>query len=143
MLCEPDLDRVSVTLRSALPARLPAVMVDILQIQQVLLNLLRNSIEAIGESGIVGGSILIEAKLTGAEFLEVIVADSGPGFPPERIENAFLPLSSNKPDGLGIGLSLCRSIIEAHGGKFRLKGRLGPLHAAHRNGTCLILFTWL
>jgi len=63
---------------------------------------------------------VIEAKLTGAEFLEVIVGDSGPGFPPERIENAFLPLSSNKPDGLGIGLSLCRSIIEAHGGKFRL-----------------------
>jgi signal transduction histidine kinase len=118
-------------------------MVDILQIQQVVLNLLRNSIEAIGESGMVDGSILIEAKLSGAEFLEVIVTDSGPGFPPERLENAFLPLSSNKPDGLGIGLPLCRSIIEAHGGKFRLKGRLGPLHAAHRNGTCLILFTWL
>jgi signal transduction histidine kinase len=119
-LCEPDLERVSVAARSALPARLPAVMVDILQIQQVLLNLLRNSIEAIGESGIVNGSILIEAKLTGAEFLEVIVADSGPGFPPERLENAFLPLSSDKPEGLGVGLSLCRSIIEAHGGKLRI-----------------------
>jgi C4-dicarboxylate-specific signal transduction histidine kinase len=115
-LCEPDLERVGVMARSALPARLPSVMVDILQIQQVLLNLLRNSIEAIGESGTVDGSILIEAKLSGAEFLEVIVADSGPGFPPERMENAFLPLSSNKPEGLGIGLSLCRSIIEAHGG---------------------------
>jgi two-component system sensor kinase FixL len=78
-------------------------MVDILQIQQVLLNLLRNSIEAIGGSGMVDGSILIEAKLSGAEFLEVIVADSGPGFPPERIESAILPLSSNKPEGLGIG----------------------------------------
>ena len=119
-LCEPDLERVSLATRSALPARLPTVMVDILQIQQVLLNLLRNSIEAIGESGIVDGSILIEAKLTGAEFLEVIVADSGPGFPPERLENAFLPLSSNKPEGLGVGLSLCRSIIEAHGGKLRI-----------------------
>jgi two-component system, LuxR family, sensor kinase FixL len=119
-LCEPDLDRVGVTAQSTLPARLPPVMVDVLQIQQVLLNLLRNSIEAIGESGMVDGSILIEAKLTGAEFLEVIVADSGPGFPPERIETAFLPLSSNKPEGLGIGLSLCRSIIEAHGGKFRI-----------------------
>jgi signal transduction histidine kinase len=95
-------------------------MVDVLQVEQVLLNLLRNSIEAIVESGKPEGSILIEAKLAGADFVEVRVTDSGPGFTPERIEDAFLPLSSTKPEGLGIGLPLCRSIIEAHGGQLRL-----------------------
>ena len=105
------------TARSVLPTGLPPVMVDVLQVEQVLVNLLRNSIEAIGESGNPARSILIEAKLAGNEFVEVIVADSGPGFSPEHIEN--LPLASKKPDGLGIGLSLCRSIIEAHGGQLR------------------------
>jgi signal transduction histidine kinase len=119
-LCKPDLERIDVTARSVLPARLPLVMVDVLQVEQVLVNLLRNSIEAIVESGNSGGSILIEAKLAGTDFVEVDVTDSGPGFTPDRIENAFLPLSSNKPEGLGIGLPLCRSIIEAHGGQLRL-----------------------
>jgi signal transduction histidine kinase len=119
-LCKPDLDRAGVSARSALHPRLPPVMVDVLQIEQVLVNLVRNSIEAIVESGKLEGSVLIEAKLAGAEFVEVLVTDSGPGFTPERIENAFLPLSSTKPEGLGIGLPLCRSIIEAHGGQLRL-----------------------
>jgi signal transduction histidine kinase len=118
-LCEPDLDRVGVTARSTLPSRLPPVMVDILQVEQLLLNLLRNSIEAICETGRADGSVLIEARLA-VEFVEVIVTDSGPGFTAERIEAAFLPLSSNKPEGLGMGLSLCRSIVEAHGGKLWL-----------------------
>jgi len=48
--------------------------------------------------------------------------DSGPGFPPQLLENAFLPLSSHKAEGLGIGLSLCKSIIEAHGGRLTLEG---------------------
>ena len=77
-LCEPDLDRAGVTARSVLPTGLPPVMVDVLQVEQVLVNLLRNSIEAIGESGNPARSIVIEAKLAGNEFVEVIVADWGP-----------------------------------------------------------------
>jgi signal transduction histidine kinase len=116
-LCQPDLDRASVTAHYRPLTSLPHIEVDGLQIEQVLLNLVRNSIEAIINSGSRHGSILIEAKRASNEFVEVRFLDSGPGFPLEQFENGFLPLSSNKPEGLGIGLPLCNSIIEAHGGR--------------------------
>ena len=119
-LCQPDLDRARVTARFRPAADLPSVMVDVMQIEQVLLNLVRNSIEAISDTGNRHGSLVIEAKPVNSEFVEVQLFDSGPGFRREQIENDFLPLSSTKPDGLGIGLPLCRSIVEAHGGRLWL-----------------------
>jgi two-component system, LuxR family, sensor kinase FixL len=119
-LCQPDLDRAHATVRTAISSDLPRIMVDLLQIEQVLINLVRNAIEAITESGSLRGKILIEAKALNSDFIEVGVVDSGPGFPPQILENAFFPLSSNKSEGLGVGLSLCRSIVEAHGGKLWL-----------------------
>jgi signal transduction histidine kinase len=117
-LCQPDLDRAGVRVRHSVAAGLPPVMVDMLQIEQALLNLVRNSIDAIGEAR--DGTIAIEAAPRDADFVEVSVRDSGPGFPPDRAANPFLPLSSTKKEGLGIGLSLCRSLIEAHGGRIWL-----------------------
>jgi two-component system, LuxR family, sensor kinase FixL len=123
-LCRPDLERAGATPRSALPSDLPLVMVDILQIEQVLLNLVRNSIEAIRDSGSSRGTILIEAKRTGGgvdgEFVEIGVTDSGPGFSRDYMVNGILPLSSSKADGLGIGLPLCRTIVESHTGRLWL-----------------------
>jgi len=129
-LCQPDLDRMHVIGRTVIAPDLPRVMVDLLQVEQVLINLLRNAIEAIGESGNVRGTIVIEAKNFDADFIEVRVVDTGPGFPPQLLESAFLPLSSSKSEGLGIGLPLCRSIVEAHGGKLWLddSSRGGAVH---------------
>jgi two-component system sensor kinase FixL len=117
-LCQPDLDRAGVKIRRSVAVGLPLVMVDMLQIEQALLNLIRNSIDAIREAG--QGTIAIEAALKDADFVVVSVRDSGPGFPPDRVANPFLPLSSTKQEGLGVGLSLCRSLIEANGGRIWL-----------------------
>ena len=95
-------------------------MVDILQIEQVLLNLLRNSIEAIGETKTLEGSILVEALAAGSDFVEITISDNGPGFPPDLFENAFVPFFSTKVEGLGFGLPLCKTIVEAHGGRLWL-----------------------
>jgi C4-dicarboxylate-specific signal transduction histidine kinase len=95
------------------------VKVDILQIEQVLLNLLHNSMEATSESETINRAILIEASAAGT-FVEVRVSDNGPGFPPDLLSDSFLPFFSTKAEGLGFGLSLCKSVVGAHGGRLWL-----------------------
>jgi two-component system sensor kinase FixL len=97
------------------------VKVDILQIEQVLLNLPHNSIEATGERETINPAILIEASAAGTQFVEVRVSDNGPGFPPGLLStDSFLPFFSTKAEGLGFGLSLCKSVVGAHGGRLWL-----------------------
>jgi two-component system, LuxR family, sensor kinase FixL len=119
-LCQPDLDRIPASARAVIASDLPPVKVDILQIEQVLLNLLHNSIEALGGAETVNPAILIEASAAGADFVEIRVKDNGPGFPSALLSDSFLPFLSTKAEGLGIGLSLCKSIVEAHGGRLWL-----------------------
>jgi len=121
-LCRPELDRHGVIVRVALAGNLPAVMVDLLQIEQVLLNLLRNSMEAMDEAGHSGGTITIAAGTAGPDEVEIEVRDTGPGFLAEFAAGEIPPLSSNKPEGFGLGLSLCRTMIESHGGRLTVGG---------------------
>ena len=118
-LCQPALDRSHIAVHWRVAATLPPVMVDMLQIQQTLLNLMRNSIEAITEAQHRDGAISIEAVSDNHNRVEIRVADNGPGFPPDFMD-PFLPFASEKAEGLGIGLPLCRSIVEAHGGRLWL-----------------------
>jgi len=129
-LCQADLDRIHASARAAIAGDLPPVLVDLLQVEQALLNLLRNSIEAIGGTGQTHGSISIDVSEANADFVEIRVSDSGPGFPPDLADNPFIPFSSTNPEGLGFGLPLCKSIIEAHGGRLWLDGH-APGAAVH------------
>jgi two-component system, LuxR family, sensor kinase FixL len=118
-LCEPELDQVNASVRVAVAGRLPQVLVDSLQIEQTLLNLIRNSIDAFKAASINGGAISVEA-VGGDGCIEIRVADNGPGFPADVFENQFLPFSTTKAEGLGFGLVLCKTIVEAHGGRIWL-----------------------
>ena len=121
-LCQPDIDRHHVTVRSLIPNDLPSVMIDLLQIEQVLINVVHNAVDALGDNQASRRVVTIEAKAADADFIEVRVADTGPGFSRQLLDNAFVPLVSTKAEGLGIGLALCKSIIEAHGGTLKLEG---------------------
>ena len=91
-----------------------AALVDRIQIQQVLMNLIRNAAQA--TEGQAARSMLISARRLDAAVIAVEVSDNGPGLADDVLARAFEPFHTTKPDGMGIGLSLCRSIVRSHGG---------------------------
>jgi PAS domain S-box-containing protein len=105
-----------VSVRTQLAAALPPVQGDRVQLQQVILNLMINSMEAMSGVGVGSRELLISTAKTESDVL-VAVRDSGPGFAPESVDRIFQAFYTTKPAGLGIGLSICSSIIEAHGGR--------------------------
>ena len=105
------------------------VCVDKIQIEQVLINLVRNGIEAIKDAGISGGQVDIGTRLTTDGSIEISVADNGPGIDASMSGSLFEPYQTSKEAGMGMGLSISRSIMEAHNGKLwtdeqRQKGAL-------------------
>jgi two-component system sensor kinase FixL len=99
----------------AFDPRVAFVLVDKIQIQQVILNLMRNAIEAMQETA--RRELRISTAERGEGMVEVGVADTGPGVNEEIAPQLFQPFVTTKPDGMGIGLSISRTIIEAHGGR--------------------------
>src|SRR5262245_3674791 len=97
---------------------LPPVHGDRVQLQQVVLNFVRNAIEAIGGADQATGRIRIAARrLNAPERIEISVADNGPGIPNELAGRLFAPLTTSKSEGLGLGLAICAAIVDSHGGK--------------------------
>jgi len=94
----------------------PPVEVDPVQVEQVVMNLLVNAIDAIGSCESRGGEIQVEISRAGKDGVRVTVGDDGPGIPSERIGDVFEPFVTSKAEGLGMGLAICKSILDAHGG---------------------------
>jgi two-component system, LuxR family, sensor kinase FixL len=96
--------------------RLPPVFVDHVQIQQVVLNLVRNAVEAMEQ--VERRELTIGTRtIPGQGMAEVTVADTGPGIAPELVDRLFQPFVTTKATGMGLGLSICREIVEAHDGR--------------------------
>jgi PAS domain S-box-containing protein len=116
-LTRSEIQRNGVSLRTKLAKSLPLVRGDRIQLQQVILNFLVNAMEAM--SGVSEGSreLLISTEENGSDGVLLAVRDSGPGLPPQSLEHLFEAFYTTKPGGMGMGLSICRSIVEAHGGR--------------------------
>jgi two-component system sensor kinase FixL len=99
------------------------VLVDKIQIQQVLINLIRNAVEAMADSP--ERQLFITSRLDAPGFVRVTVADTGPGVAPDVADQLFTAFVSTKTEGMGLGLSICRTIIEANGGHIWTEQRAG------------------
>ena len=116
-LIDGELARSHVSLKTELARGLPAVLGDRVQLQQVILNLAINSIEAMRTQAARPREMVIRSEAQGAEGVSVTVEDSGPGLPVTDPEQMFTAFFTTKPQGVGMGLSISRTIIEAHGGR--------------------------
>ena len=116
-LTQTEAERNSVSVQTAFAEGLPEVVGDRVELQQVAVNLILNAIEAMSETTEGTRELLIRTTRAGCDGVLVAVMDSGPGLPPAGLERLFEPFYTTKPGGLGVGLSICRSIIEAHGGR--------------------------
>jgi two-component system sensor kinase FixL len=118
MLFEYDIRQSHVTLKTDIERKLPEVFIDDIQIQQVLVNLIKNSIDALREAATPDPEILVTAESAEREIL-VKVVDNGPGVDEKLRSRLFEPFFTTKPHGVGLGLSICRNIANAHGGNLR------------------------
>lgn len=107
--------RRHVQLRQDLAPNLPPALADALQVQQVILNLVRNAVDAIAASE--GPRIIIVSARQDQSFIKLAVRDTGPGVAPDLLGQLPHPFFTTKADGLGLGLSISQSIVEAHGGR--------------------------
>ncbi|HTJ59013.1 MAG TPA: ATP-binding protein [Devosiaceae bacterium] len=106
-----------VSVRTELASGLPPIQGDRVQLQQVILNLIVNAIQAMSGDGEGPRELVICAGRAEPNGVLVTVRDTGPGLPPGGIDSLFEAFHTTKPSGLGLGLSICRSIVEAHGGR--------------------------
>jgi len=111
-----------VTVSVEVPSDLPPLYVDRVQLGQVLLNLISNGVQAIGESK---GTLTLRARRDGNEMGVVEVQDTGGGVAPENMDHIFEPLFTTKARGLGLGLSVARTLVRANGGEISVVSETG------------------
>ena len=114
-LLDWEIQRDSVEARADAPDGLPTVLGDRVMIQQVLVNLARNALDAM--RGSPGPRTLVLSARDGGKEVEILIRDTGPGVEEEAAARMFQPFYSTKRDGMGVGLGVCRSIVELHGGR--------------------------
>jgi two-component system sensor kinase FixL len=112
-----DIRQNQIDFHLEVPEDLPPVPADRIQVQQVLLNLMRNAIEAMARPGAADRRLTVRASPPANGMVEVAVSDSGPGCPPEALATMFDAFFTTKDSGLGMGLSISKTIVEAHGGR--------------------------
>ena len=115
-----------VLLQLELGQKLPEVLADRIQLQQVVINLIINAIDAMKVVGDRPRELVIRSQLYENEKVLVAVQDTGVGIEPDEANRLFDAFFTTKPDGMGMGLSICRSIIEAHGGRIWASANAGP-----------------
>jgi C4-dicarboxylate-specific signal transduction histidine kinase len=116
-LARSEVHRNGVVVETHLAGDVPLILGDRVQLQQVLLNLLMNAIEAVSGLGAEPRALWVSSERVAATEVVVAVRDSGPGFDPQHLDRLFDAFYTTKPHGLGLGLAISRRIIEAHGGR--------------------------
>lgn len=125
-LARPALLSSGTEVTVSIPPGVPRVDIDLIQIEHVMTNLLRNAMEAMTEARTPSRRITVATQVATDRMIEVSVTDCGPGFPPGFKLGSMAPGDSGKPGGLGVGLALCQSIITAHGGRLEaVNSRIG------------------
>ena len=119
-LLQPELGNRSLNVRTKLARRLPAAPLDATQLQQVLVNLIKNAMQAMTR----GGTLTLQTG-EGADGVWVSVADTGGGIPQEQINRIFEPFFTTKKRGSGLGLMIVQRIVRAHGGRIELESQAG------------------
>jgi signal transduction histidine kinase len=125
-LAGSEAQRRRVSLRTDFAANLPSVLGDRVQLQQVILNLMMNGIEAMSSVSDGSRQLLIKTQSDDSQKVLISVTDSGIGLDPKRAEHLFEAFFTTKTEGMGMGLSISRSIIEAHGGRLWATPNAGP-----------------
>jgi two-component system, LuxR family, sensor kinase FixL len=125
-LAQSELRRNRVSLHTDLAADLPPVLADRIQLQQVIMNLLLNGIDAMSSVTDRSRELIVRSQRDGSDAIYVAMQDSGAGIEPQHLDRIFTAFFTTKPEGLGMGLPISRSIIEAHGGRLWATPNVGP-----------------
>jgi signal transduction histidine kinase len=120
-LLRAEAESKGVSLRTEFEPDLPRIRADAVQLQQVILNLALNGLEAVRSQPEGQRQLTIRGRRANARAVEVVVSDTGTGFDPKLLPRAFDAFVSTKPDGMGLGLSISRTIVEAHGGRMAVE----------------------